>query len=214
MLNLDGVRRREILKSFNSLCKKTGNCPHCGATNGAVKKVGALKVVHEQFKKKTKNLVSEEAAFKATFNSAVELDPYLKNHISKAHQDLSPLVVQSLFERISSEDCEVMGLDPERSRPELFLWTGFPVPPTCIRPSIGQENSSVEDDLTVLVSEIVDINTKIRTCLEDGSQTSLLMEYWDFLQLQCAMYITSDLPGIPHHLQGVSLMTYRRIFKR
>jgi DNA-directed RNA polymerase III subunit RPC1 len=95
-----------------------------------------------------------------------------------------------------------MGLDPELSRPELFIWSGFPVPPTCIRPSVGQENSSVEDDLTVLASEIVDINTKIRACMDDGTQTSLMVEYWDFLQLQCAMYITSDLPGIPNHLQG------------
>lgn len=199
---LDGVRRREILKSLNALCKKTGTCPHCSATNGAVKKVGALKVIHEKFKKKTKNLIPEEAAFKATFNTAVELDPYLKSHISKAHHDLNPLVVQALFERISAEDCELMGLDPEKTRPELFIWNGFPVPPTCIRPSVGQENSSVEDDLTVLASEIVDINTKIRACMEDGSNTSLMIEYWDFLQLQCAMYITSDLPGIPTHLQG------------
>jgi DNA-directed RNA polymerase III subunit RPC1 len=65
--------------------------------------VGALKVIHEKFKKKTKNLAPEEAAFKATFNNAVQLDPYLKGHISKAHHDLNPLVVQSLFERISSE---------------------------------------------------------------------------------------------------------------
>lgn len=96
-----------------------------------------------------------------------------------------------------------MGLNPEKSRPEQFLWESFPVPPTCIRPSVGQENASVEDDLTVLASEIVDVNTKIRACLVDGTQTSLMMEYWDFLQLQLAMYITSDLPGIPAHLQGV-----------
>jgi DNA-directed RNA polymerase III subunit RPC1 len=35
---LDGVRRKDILKSLNTLCKKTGSCPHCLATNGAVKK--------------------------------------------------------------------------------------------------------------------------------------------------------------------------------
>lgn len=60
---------------------------------------------------------------------------------------------------------------------------------------------STEDDLTILASEIIDVNTKMRACLEDGTQTLVLMEFWDFLQLQCAMYITSDLPGIPNHLQ-------------
>jgi DNA-directed RNA polymerase III subunit RPC1 len=56
-----------------------------------------------------------------------------------------------------------------------------------------------------LASEIIDVNTKMKACLRDGAQTTLLMEFWDFLQLQCAMYITSDLPGIPSHLQIVNL---------
>jgi DNA-directed RNA polymerase III subunit RPC1 len=94
-----------------------------------------------------------------------------------------------------------MGLDPQHARPELFMWKSIPVPPVCIRPSVGQENASTEDDLTILASEIIDVNTKIKACMEDGTQASYLMEFWDFLQLQCAMYITSDLPGIPSHLQ-------------
>lgn len=198
---LDGIRRREILKALNLLCKKTSVCPHCAAINGMVKKVGALKVIHEKFKKKHKT--EEEAQFRKSFDVQVALEPYLKTYVGRAQEDLNPLVVQSLFERISAEDCELMGLDPKQSRPELFIWSAFPIPPACIRPSVGQENSSVEDDLTVLASEIVDINAKIKACMEDGTQSSLLMEYWDFMQLQCAMYITSDLPGIPSHLQGV-----------
>ena len=166
-----------------------------------MKKVGALKIIHERFRKKVKS--EEEFEFRRTFENAVELDPYLKNYVGKAQEDLNPLVVQSLLEKLTTDDCEVMGLDPIQSRPEQFLWSAFPVPPTCIRPSVGQESSSVEDDLTVLSSEIVDINTKIRACIDDGTQTSLLMEDWDFLQLQCAMDITSDLPGIPTHLQAV-----------
>jgi DNA-directed RNA polymerase III subunit RPC1 len=34
-----------------------------------------------------------------------------------------------------------MGLDPIHSRPELFIWTALPIPPLCIRPSVGQENA-------------------------------------------------------------------------
>ncbi|EGF76498.1 hypothetical protein BATDEDRAFT_14837 [Batrachochytrium dendrobatidis JAM81] len=198
--NLDGVRRKDILKNLNILCKKTARCPHCNSLNGMVKKVGALKIVHEKFKKKAKT--EEEDEFRKSFNHAIKLDPTLKAHISKAQEDLNPLVIMNLFQAISNDDCELMGLNPELSRPEQYIWSALPVPPVCIRPSVGQENSSTEDDLTVLASEIVDINTKIRACMLDGTQTPLLMEYWDFLQLQCAMYITSDLPGIPTHLQG------------
>ena len=34
-----------------------------------------------------------------------------------------------------------MGMDPDNGRPELFVWHALPVPPACIRPSVGQENS-------------------------------------------------------------------------
>jgi len=34
-----------------------------------------------------------------------------------------------------------MGLDPINGRPEMFIWTALPVPPTCIRPSVNQESA-------------------------------------------------------------------------
>ncbi|KAI8816202.1 uncharacterized protein EV422DRAFT_546457 [Fimicolochytrium jonesii] len=198
--NLDGVQRKEILKSVLTLGKKCGICPSCRAINGTVKKVGALKVIHEKFRRKAKT--DEENEFRRSFDNAVKLDSFIQGYVSRAQDDLTPLAVLRLFENINNEDCELMGLDPIRGRPELFLWTALPVPPVCIRPSIGQENSSTEDDLTVLLSEIIEINTKIKSLIESGQKTESLVEYWDYLQLQCAMYVTSDLPGIPSHLQG------------
>ncbi|KAJ3291090.1 hypothetical protein HK104_006337 [Borealophlyctis nickersoniae] len=186
--NLDGVQRKEILKALNAACKKVTRCHHCAAINGTVKKVGAMKIIHEKFKKKTKT--DAEAEFRKTFDNAAKVDAGLKHHVGKAQEDLSPL------------DCELMGLDPEGGRPELFLWTALPVPPVCIRPSVGQENSSTEDDLTVLLSEVVEINAKMRELMLSGTQANMLVEHWDYLQLQCAMYVTSDLPGVPSHLQG------------
>ncbi|KAJ3007733.1 UNVERIFIED_CONTAM: hypothetical protein HDU68_003379, partial [Siphonaria sp. JEL0065] len=100
------------------------------------------------------------------------------------------------------QDCELLGLDPINGRPELFIWTALPVPPVCIRPSIGQEDASNEDDITVLVSEIIHINTALRAIMEEGFPATKLMEHWDYLQLQVAMFVTSDLPGIPSHLQS------------
>ncbi|TPX69397.1 DNA-directed RNA polymerase [Spizellomyces sp. 'palustris'] len=198
--NLDGVQRKEILKAISVACKKVGKCPGCEAINGTVKKVGALKVIHEKFRRKSKT--DEEAEFRMTFDTAAKMDPSMAHYIPRAQQDLNPLNVLRLFERITNEDCELLGLDSSWGRPELFLWTALPVPPVCIRPSIGQENSSTEDDLTVLLSEIIEINTKIKGLIVSGHKTESLMEYWDYLQLQCAMYVTSDLPGVPSHLQG------------
>ncbi|KAJ3084695.1 hypothetical protein HDU99_007311 [Rhizoclosmatium hyalinum] len=197
--DLDSLQKKDILKSLNTACKKVSKCPHCESLNGTVKKVGALKVIHEKFKKKKGE---EEAEFRASFDTAVEMDPTLKAHIGKAQEDLSPLTVLRLLERISDQDCELLGLDPINGRPELFIWTALPVPPVCIRPSIGQEDASNEDDITVLVSEVIKINAIMRAILADGYPAASLMEHWDYLQLQCAMFVTSDLPGIPSHLQS------------
>ncbi|KAJ3391532.1 hypothetical protein HDU92_008981 [Lobulomyces angularis] len=198
--NIDGVQRKDILKNLNVACKKVSVCPHCKAINGTVKKVGALKLIHEKFKKKKKT--EEEIKFNNSFENAVKLDPALKPHVGKAQEDLNPLLVLNLFECISNEDCELMGLDSVNGRPELFLWKALPVPPVSIRPSVGLDTSSTEDDLTVLMSEIVECNTKMKMFVKDGTMTSSLMDHWEYLQLQTAMYITSDLPGIPMHLQA------------
>ena len=69
---------------------------------GVVKKVGALKIIHERYKPKKANDV-ENNAFKETFNNAVELDPSLKFQIGKAQEDLNPLIVYNLFCKITSE---------------------------------------------------------------------------------------------------------------
>ena len=138
--------------------------------------------------------------FRSTFASAIDADGGLKTHVSKAQEDLNPVIVQNIFKKVSEEDCELMGLNSER--PEAFLWNTLPIPPVCIRPTVKQESTSTEDDLTVLASEIIEINAKIKECMNDGVPINILIECWDFLQLQCAMYVTSDLPGIPTHIQG------------
>ena len=49
------------------------------------------------------------------------------------------------------------------------------------------------------VQTIMDANAQIRASLETGVKLeggSGLMELWDFLQLKCASYINSDLPGL------------------
>lgn len=40
--------------------------------------------------------------------------------------------------------------------------------------------------------------------LEAGQPLTVIMEHWDFLQVQCAMYINSDLPGLPMAYQSTS----------
>ncbi|CAG8562176.1 2317_t:CDS:10 [Ambispora gerdemannii] len=192
--NMEGSQRKSIVKSIDAQCKKVVECPYCGSINGVVKKCGGLKIVHEKFK--NKKALEEQENFKKTFENAVGLMPEIKNHLNKAQEDMNPLKVLKLFQAVSSEDCELLGLDPENGRPELYIWHVLPVPPIAIRPSIPQENSSTEDDLTVKLSEIVFVNAYIKSALEKGAPIASLMEQWEFMQLSAAMYINSELPGI------------------
>lgn len=194
--NLDGVQRTAILKALNAMCKKVTRCPHCFEFNGTVKKVSPLRLVHERYKASRKAQEADIAAFKSTFEAVLESAPEMRYHMSKAQDDLDPLRVLTLFQSITDEDCELLGLDPSHGRPEEFIWTSLPVPPVCIRPSVGQDGSSNEDDITVLLSDIVTVNARIRSSLKEGGDMKLLMEHWDFLQLQCAMFVNADLPGV------------------
>lgn len=57
---------------------------------------------------------------------------------------------------------------------------------------------SNEDDITAKLAEIIQHNQILKIGLAKGSPTtSQLMEQWDLLQLAVALYINSDLPGVP-----------------
>ncbi|KAA1465897.1 beta and beta-prime subunits of DNA dependent RNA-polymerase [Dentipellis sp. KUC8613] len=197
--NLENIHRQALIKAVNAASRKTVYCPYCSATNGAVKKAGALKIIHDKFR--AKKTADELEKFKKTFTAAVEAQKELGMYINKAvHEDLNPLKVLDLFKRISDEDCELLGLRPEHNRPEEYIWQYISVPPVCIRPSVAQDGASNEDDLTVKLTEIVFTNALIRQGLAKGAPTPQFMEQWEFLQLSVAMYINSELPGVPSQM--------------
>ena len=72
-------------------------------------------------------------------------------------------------------------------RPEDLLITALLVPPVCIRPSVPMGPSGTnEDDLTVKIGDIIQINLKIRNVIDKhAGQTMTLMELWEFLQVRC-----------------------------
>ncbi|KAG6874000.1 hypothetical protein C0995_007957 [Termitomyces sp. Mi166 len=183
--NLENIQRQALTKAVNTLARKCVYCPYCSATNGAVKKAGALKIIHDKFR--AKKTAEEMEKWKKTFASAVEAQKELALYINKAvHEDLNPL-----------KDCELLGMQPAFGRPEEFLWQYISVPPACIRPSVAQDGASNEDDITVKLTEIVFTNALIKQGLAKGSPTPQFMEQWEFLQLSVAMYVNSELPGVP-----------------
>ncbi|EAU36765.1 DNA-directed RNA polymerase III largest subunit [Aspergillus terreus NIH2624] len=201
---LDNLRRLQIAKRVHERCKKTKTCEACGTINGVVKKAGtsALKITHDKFRaynistSTKKVLPPGKGAFDDSLMEARRHNPEVEKHHKKAQDDLNALRVLNLFKRISDTDCELLGLNPREARPEMFLWQFIPAPPVCIRPSVGQDAASTEDDLTAKLGDIVQSNINLKNSLLKGAPVHTIMECWDYMQLQIAVYINSDVPGL------------------
>ncbi|KAJ5220204.1 DNA-directed RNA polymerase III subunit RPC1 [Penicillium chermesinum] len=201
---LDNLRRMQIMKRLNARCRKTRECYYCDAINGVVKKVGssALKITHDKFRafnassSVKKQPPVSKIVFDESFADARKSNPDVEKHFKKAQEDLNALRVLKLFQKISNADCEILGLDPQEARPEMFLWQFIPAPPVCIRPSVGQDAASTEDDLTAKLGDIIQSNMTLKSALLKGAPVQNIMECWDYMQLQIAVYINSDVPGL------------------
>ncbi|KAJ5950207.1 uncharacterized protein N7479_008620 [Penicillium vulpinum] len=201
---LDNLRRTQIAKRINERCRKTRECTYCGAINGVVKKTGtsALKITHDKFRAfnvsvsvKKQTPISKDV-FDNSFLEARGANQEVEKHFKKAQDDMNPLRVLKLFKKMSDSDCELIGMNPKEARPEMFLWQFIPAPPVCIRPSVGQDGASTEDDLTAKLGDIVQSNINLKNALLKGAPVQTIMECWDYMQLQIAVYINSDVPGL------------------
>lgn len=194
----------QIAKKINDRCRKTRVCDGCGAINGVVKKAGssALRITHDKFRAFNSSTSAKKIpppskiAFDNSFNEAKAHNPEIDKNFKRVQDDLNALRVLNLLKKVSNIDCELLGLNPKEARPEMFLWQYIPAPPVCIRPSVGQEGASTEDDLTAKLGDIVYSNNNLRSALTRGSSVQTIMECWDYMQLQIAVYINSDVPGL------------------
>ena len=134
--------------------------------------------------------------FDKSFETVKKAVGEIERNLKKAFDDLNPLRILSLFEKIEAPDCELLGMNPTEGRPEMFIWRYLPVSPICLRPTVPQEGSTTEDDITSKISDIVHINNLIKKGLQSGQPISTLMEQWDFLQVQVAMIVNSEAPGV------------------
>jgi len=201
---MDNLQRTGISKRIMEECRKKKNCPYCGAVNGTVRKVPGhpLKVIHNRYDAFNRSTAKDKKEppgkkeFDQSFENARATIPEFDKHAKRAVDDMHPLRTLNLFKKISPEDCELLAMIPEDARPEMLIWEYVPVPPVAIRPSVMQEAGATEDDITNKIGDICHISSIIRAGLARGFPLQVLMEQWDFLQLQIAMYINSETPGL------------------
>ncbi|CCD66619.1 DNA-directed RNA polymerase subunit [Caenorhabditis elegans] len=196
--NLDYLHRKALHKRIVAACKKGSTCSHCGLKNGTVKKaVGAvLKIAFA-----SPVSVDELGKFATMFSSNQEVG----DHVRKMKFTLlNPLFVQKLFSNIKEGDIPVLMVrSGEEKHPNDLLLTRMPVPPVCIRPSVVSEvkAGTTEDDVTMKLMEIMLTNDVLKKHKRDGAPSKTLFETWEHLQIQCALYINSEMSGLPPDMQ-------------
>lgn len=196
-LQLKGLR-----KKIYDRCRKVSICPKCGEYNGMVKKCGMLKIVHDKYKQRrgAEPLIKD---FVEAFEDAKKYNKDVEGLIPKVQEVLNPIIVQSVFQQISDEDIPLLLMNPSVSRPEDLILTRIFVPPICIRPSVVSDlkSGTNEDDITMKLTEIIFLNDVIQKQRASGAKMQMIMEDWDFLQLQVALLYNSETSGIPLHMQ-------------
>ncbi|WP_323191565.1 DNA-directed RNA polymerase subunit A' [Halostella sp. PRR32] len=129
---------------------------------------------------------------------------------------LMPSDIRDWFEDIPDEDIEVLGINPERSRPEWMILTVLPVPPVTARPSITLDNGQrSEDDLTHKLVDIIRINQRFMENREAGAPQLIIEDLWELLQYHVTTFMDNEISGTPpaRHRSGRPLKTLSQRLK-
>ncbi len=131
-------------------------------------------------------------------------------------QRLFPSEIRERLERIPDEDLKLIGLNPEKARPEWAVLTVLPVPPVTTRPSITLESGErSEDDLTHKLVDILRINQRLADNIAAGAPQLIIEDLWDLLQYHVTTYFDNEVSGIPpaKHRSGRALKTLAQRLK-
>jgi len=124
--------------------------------------------------------------------------------------------IRDWFESIPGEDLEVLGIHPEKSRPEWMILTVLPVPPVTARPSITLDNGQrSEDDLTHKLVDIIRINQRFMENREAGAPQLIIEDLWELLQYHVTTFMDNEISGTPpaRHRSGRPLKTLSQRLK-
>ena len=177
---------RNIAKNV-SYCQKPGY--GCGTPVSKIQKeikklTGAINIISET---NLANIPTEEGAFEGK---------------KKIRQILTPEICYDILKNISDVDCKILGIDPKKSRPEMMIYKIFPVPPVAVRPSAKADflaSSTMEDDLTHKLADIIKSNVRIRKQKESTNEVAIryTQDHTHLLQYHVATYFNNDSLSVP-----------------
>lgn len=217
---------KEIYKVLKGMCH---NCFRILLDNEEIKKYNRLlkeSMVREVEKQKMLKIIAKQAARRRRYTKnnvcphcGVEL-PRVKFEKPTTYVEdgerLSPSDIRARLEKISGDDAEMLGFDPDVARPEWLVLTVLPVAPVTVRPSITLESGArSEDDMTHKLVDIIRINQRLRENIDAGAPQLIVEDLWELLQYHVTTYFDNEVSGVPpaRHRSGRVLKTLAQRLK-
>jgi len=174
-LKLKGKHRYNKIKKINS--KKI--CPCCNALQPSrFHREEAIQIIAEYKQSDIKDIIGGWSSGQKRYQFTAEK-------------------VRTIFQRITDNDVEIIGLSPKWSRPEWMVCSVFPVPPPCVRPSVRSDtNQRSEDDLTHKLLEIVKANRELAKKIDKNQSKDYIDAWVRLLQYHITTYVNNDISGI------------------
>jgi DNA-directed RNA polymerase II subunit RPB1 len=130
-----------------------------------------------------------------------ELANAVKNKIKES---LSPRDCYNILRNVSENDCYLLGFNPKMQRPEDLIIEKFPIPPVDIRPTAKVDfmsSATMENALTLKISDIVTANKRVRQQMEKETVSNELSNYsqdiFNLLQYHVATYFDNESVSLP-----------------
>ena len=122
----------------------------------------------------------------------------------KITEVLTPRDCYNILRNVSDIDCSLLGFNPKAARPEDLIISRFPVPPVIIRPTSKIDflaSSTMEDSLTLKISDIVTANQRLRAQLDKETIENDIQNYSNtahaLLQYQVATFFDNESISLP-----------------
>ncbi|NBQ17986.1 DNA-directed RNA polymerase subunit A', partial [bacterium] len=117
---------------------------------------------------------------------------------------ITPRDCYNILRNISDTDCLLLGFNPKAARPEDLIISRFPVPPVIIRPTSKVDymsSSTMEDSLTLKISDIVTANQRLRAQLDKETTKTDIGNYSSnshaLLQYHIAVFFDNETITLP-----------------
>jgi DNA-directed RNA polymerase II subunit RPB1 len=190
------LKNKQGKKRFEEIRSITKNITHCQKDN-----YGCGTPAHKiSIDKKYSNVFLLAEAIKKSGDTDED------DSKKRAPQIITPQLCYDILRSVSDEDCMILGFDPQKSRPEDMIIVNFPVPPVQVRPSIKMEilsSSTIDDDLTHKLVDIIKNNENLKDTKGDGSlvKSSSVNDDFMLLQFHVATFFANDIIGLPRSQQ-------------